>query len=282
MKSVWRGRALAVASHLLIWVFVAFNYVQHAVWRSPPWSVGVFASSHLLLALFALSWWQVTFSRAQGPPQAWYDSVNPITEVCKRTGVSLPPRARLWDDELVLGFDHFCGWLGVPIGLHNRKFFVLLLLYGSLLTAVGGSLSLHDYLVKSSATPLLPSAGGRGGGEDGHPSLMSSVMVFVSPALFLYSLYSGAGQLRQLSLEVYTTLFDMATCVVLFVFLVYHVRLVLRNGTTIDPITSRWDVGRRANWEQVFGHKAIWWLVPLRGSGPTVDGVNWPERLERI
>jgi len=44
----------------------------------------------------------------------------------------------------VLGLDHFCFWIGTPIGLRNRKFFILFLVYSALLCIVGAGFAAHE------------------------------------------------------------------------------------------------------------------------------------------
>ena len=45
----------------------------------------------------------------------------------------LPPRAYFLQREqtIILGFDHYCWWLGAPIGWYNRKFFLQFVIYAS-------------------------------------------------------------------------------------------------------------------------------------------------------
>ena len=52
--------------------------------------------------------------------------------------------------------------------------------------------------------------------------------------------------------------------------------LVLLNRTTLDAEQTRYDLGPRANWEQVFGRRPHLWPLPLYGAGPGGNGVSWP------
>jgi hypothetical protein len=69
---------------------------------------------------------------------------------------------------------------------------------------------------------------------------------------------------------------DCAIGLVLGMFAFWHALLVLRNATTLASDESRWNVGRRRNWEQVFGRRPALWPLPVLGEGPTVDGMSWP------
>ncbi len=56
----------------------------------------------------------------------------------------------------------------------------------------------------------------------------------------------------------------------------FHAYLVVRNRTTIEMDTNKYDVGTRANFEQVFGQNPWIWFLPIYGNGPNGDGLNWP------
>merc|ERR1719217_1245542 len=83
----------------------------------------------------------------------------------------------------------------------------------------------------------------------------------------------------QLLLYVYTTNF-----------IKFHMKLVLDNYTTIENLEreegakSKFDIGRRRNWEQVFGSNASLWWMPLhtQASRPIGDGVRWRVHYTRV
>ena len=62
----------------------------------------------------------------------------------------------------------------------------------------------------------------------------------------------------------------------------WHVYMVLRNRTTVEPDEKKYDVGLVANVRQVMGRDAALWLLPLEGAGPTVDGIHWPLNPRRF
>ena len=195
MRLSWRRITIALVAQSGICLLLGFNYVQHVLWRSPAWPRTVIVAGHLLIALFLMSWLHVIRTPLLEPPDSWYDVGGPGGEVCKRTGAMLPPRAYIFNGDLVLGFDHYCGWLGVPIGLHNRKFFVLLLFYGCLLSAFASCLSAYDYHFTRST------------GSAGDLFSSKGVFMFLSPAAFAYSLWVGidgiqitAGQVDRIDL----------------------------------------------------------------------------------
>ena len=78
---------------------------------------------------------------------------------------------------------------------------------------------------------------------------------------------------------------DAIAAVALLLFAGYHVYLVLYNKTTLgsdDEEAHRFHVGWHANWCQVFGTQWSLWLLPLLGSGPSVDGLDWPENPKYV
>merc|ERR1711988_354834 len=73
-------------------------------------------------------------------------------------------------------------------------------------------------------------------------------------------------------------------------FIRFHVRLVLENYTTIENLEreegakSKFDIGKRRNWEQVFGSNMwLWWLpMHTHASRPIGDGVRWRVHYTRV
>eukprot|EP00435_Cladocopium_sp_Y103_P044430 s82_g12.t1 len=73
-------------------------------------------------------------------------------------------------------------------------------------------------------------------------------------------------------------------------FIKFHMKLVLENYTTIENLEreegakSKFDIGRRRNWEQVFGQNPWMWWIPLhtQASRPIGDGVRWRVHYTRV
>jgi len=73
-------------------------------------------------------------------------------------------------------------------------------------------------------------------------------------------------------------------------FIKFHVKLVLDNYTTIENLEreegakSKFDIGKRRNWEQVFGaNQWLWWLpLHTQASRPIGDGVRWRVHYTRV
>ena len=135
--------------------------------------------------------------------------------------------------------DHFCPWMINCIGFYNRKFFVLFLMWTVVTsTEFVLAMAIHgDFNVQKII--LLP---------DGRLTVVKFMAVVV----------------------------DAALAFAVFFFLIFHIKLVLYNQTTIEDDGSRFDLGFRRNFESVFGANPFLWFVPVFGDGPVGDGVHWP------
>ncbi len=74
----------------------------------------------------------------------------------------------------------------------------------------------------------------------------------------------------------------------LSIFCKFHILLVLKNITTLESLEKKginfdspFDIGKRKNWEQVFGLNPRLWLFPVNCSSgkPWGNGVNWPLKV---
>uniref|UniRef100_A0A7S3BKZ6 Protein S-acyltransferase n=2 Tax=Haptolina ericina TaxID=156174 RepID=A0A7S3BKZ6_9EUKA len=102
-------------------------------------------------------------------------------------------------------------------------------------------------------------------------SLLLSV---VSPAFASAMHYLGVGLHSNLAVYVYAAGVDMLAAVALTLFCGRHVWLALRNTTTLEPRNFEYDLGWKANVEQLFGRRRLAWLIPLLAEG-TGDGIHW-------
>jgi hypothetical protein len=75
---------------------------------------------------------------------------------------------------------------------------------------------------------------------------------------------------------------------VLTMFTRFHVRLVMKNSTTIENFDKSsgevsYNLGAAKNWEQVFGRNPWLWWVPIHGTTgkPIGDGVLWPQTFNK-
>ena len=261
--------ARACGTHAGIWLLIAFNYWQAMVRREQLHPLSIVIIGHVILASFVSAWMHVMFTPILEAPKSWILMKADTSENAARksSSAAIPPRAYDFHGKIILGFDHYCGWLGVPIGLHNRKFFVQLLLYASALCTLGGIVATMDYRLSVTI------------GSEADDTA-KSLMIFFSPGMLACKILTGVGEVAPLSIHAYLAIVNSVVGAVLFLFGMYHVRLLLTNTTTIDPKTTRWDVGRLANWCQVFGEHPVYWVLPLQGKGPAVDGLHYPEKIK--
>merc|ERR1740139_2101252 len=180
---------------------------------------------------------------------------------CKMCNVWKPDRVHHCSicNRCILNMDHHCPWINNCVGFYNRKFFMQLLMYAYVSIAI--------MLVTS-----IPEAFHRG-----------------------YCMVSESCD-RSIGFFITTVIFGMATCMALLLlctltnFIRFHVNLVQNNYTTIenlereDGAKSKFDIGKRRNYEQVFGANRWLWWVPLhtQSSRPVGDGVRWRVHYTRV
>lgn len=257
----------AVLFQFIIWSLVITNLVQ--VIRR-PYDIGLTCVLYGNLALHALAWVRLMLARRLVPPDGWQPADTTDCERDKKTDDILPPRSRRVHMAfsshrvLVLGFDHYCAWLGVPIGLHNRRFFVQYLGWGASLC--GGASC-------ASGARLLA----------GSMSAQAALATFLSPVAMTYAAYAQLAaadfSVRALAASVpFEAYLAVATAVMgclLWFFFMYNVHMLVRNTTSLCK-APRYDVGAVANVQQVMGARPVAWFLPTSADGGAVDGVHYP------
>ena len=231
------------------------NYMPYVVW-TPCDSfgcrlcVGVF---HVLLALLLWSYVMCVFTDPGTTPVAWARAVAADAvlashhRVCPRTGKHRPLRSHYCSvtGRVVLNMDHFCPWVVNTVGFYNRKFFVLFL---------GYVLATTSWVILTFGAQFFS---------------LSSPHIVVPPQTRRWA--AGSLMMTVTALILDTTLAFMLLC-----FFTFHLRMVLKNETTIEGPSPQFDVGARRNCAQVFGANRWLWLLPVWGDGPDGDGVHWP------
>ena len=157
-------------------------------------------------------------------------------------------------NKCVLNMDHHCPWVDNCIGFYNRKFFMQLLIFVVILTI---------YIDISEAYYVL------------------DICIKLINKKIRYSEIFHFG----IVIICYVAVF--AFSIIITLFLKFHIQLVLENSTTIESLdvdhkneNAKFNIGKRKNWEQVFGSEPFFWFIPIstkRGK-PEGDGLTWKTR----
>lgn len=169
-------------------------------------------------------------------------------------------------EKCILNMDHHCPWVNNCIGFHNRKYFILLLVYVFLMT--------FFYW------------------------LTTAFFVYLDLAWFLERLRGQQpwrvdgrfpwGQVLARVLREFCFLVVLVLSVLISMFSKFHFKLLFENKTTIEnlekkkrPFHSEWDLGATRNFEQVFGRVCLLWPFPVtcQSGRPVGDGIEW-ERFQ--
>lgn len=288
-----------------IWFLEALNYFVHVILRPTPWNGTSVAFGYALWALQLITFWRLQAVDPGTVSPSWTAEAlagDRSATVCKRSGRLLPERAMYVRraGEVILGLDHFCGWLGTPIGLYNRKLFILFVFYSCVFCLVGFAHSLFALLcalpdallalpheqreaAPASCAHLAIPAGLRDAewraGALAY-QLFAALHALFGQLLQLLGAASAQGQLTYAVLLVVSVPANLATGAMLGLIAFEQLENVLRNRTTLEPRQTKYDVGALANWRQVFGDRPLTWLLPTVPRLSAADGYSWPHNPE--
>ncbi|KAF4360422.1 hypothetical protein CsatB_004067 [Cannabis sativa] len=184
------------------------------------------------------------------------DINNQTVRFCRKCNQFKPPRCHHCSvcGRCILKMDHHCLWVVNCVGALNYKYFLLFLFYTFLETTIV-SLSLLPYFIAFFTD-------GEIGGTAG--TLAATFITFILNFAFSLSVLG---------------------------FFIMHLSLVAGNTTTIEAYekrrTSKWhyDLGRRNNFEQVFGTDKRYWFIPAYSEEdsrqiPALRGLEYPIKPE--
>ncbi|KAL0904136.1 hypothetical protein M5K25_026210 [Dendrobium thyrsiflorum] len=182
------------------------------------------------------------------------DPGDPRIRFCRKCNQFKPPRCHHCSvcGRCVLKMDHHCVWVVNCVGALNYKFFLLFLFYTFLETTLV-TLSLLPHFIAFFNDGEIPGTPGM---------LATTFLTFVLNLAFTLSVLG---------------------------FLIMHISLVMGNTTTIEAYekktTPKWryDLGRRRNFEQVFGLDKKHWFIPSYSDEdlrriPALQGLEYPTK----
>jgi hypothetical protein len=157
--------------------------------------------------------------------------------------------------------DHHCPWIDNCVGFANHKFFLLLIAYGFLASAVAVACSAPDFMACLTVVSAVLERDGK--------------------------VHAGLQQLNLCDVFLFIVFYGLAWAVLvgLGAMLIIHIRFALENLTSIEDnyegVPNPYDQGSgRLNLEQILGVFGPDWFLPIRPRKPTTDGCSFTRKDE--
>mmetsp|Transcript_73077 Transcript_73077/g.89650 ORF Transcript_73077/g.89650 Transcript_73077/m.89650 type:complete len:310 (+) Transcript_73077:82-1011(+) len=257
---------IVIVLMIIFGIHSAFVFI---VWGPKLWeplAAAVLFVYHIFFVNLLASFYQCVMTDPGVVPPNWGFYMGDETKrrrYCKMCNVWKPDRTHHCSicNRCILNMDHHCPWINNCVGFYNRKFFIQLLSYVYLSLII--------------------------------------VVLFTIPEMYSRGMELTRGQSKYSESTFYcveTVFLTLAFCMAMLLictltnFIKFHMKLVLENYTTIENLEreegakSKFDIGRRRNWEQVFGQNPWMWWIPFhtQASRPIGDGVRWRVHYTRV
>eukprot|EP00928_Gymnodinium_smaydae_P061619 TRINITY_DN45660_c0_g1_i1.p1 TRINITY_DN45660_c0_g1~~TRINITY_DN45660_c0_g1_i1.p1 ORF type:complete len:280 (+),score=50.47 TRINITY_DN45660_c0_g1_i1:247-1086(+) len=255
---------IVVVLGVILAIHLSYVFLVHGSNFWAPQSVVVLVIYHCFFLNLLFSFYQCILTDPGLVPPNWGFYMGDETKrrrYCKMCNVWKPDRTHHCSicNRCILNMDHHCPWINNCVGFYNRKFFMQLLLY------------VYSSIMIITITSI--------------PDIITRIVTLYRDSSKLQSMYCLT-----------SVLVGMMFCMCLLLlgtltnFIKFHMKLVLENYTTIENLEreegakSKFDIGRRRNWEQVFGNSPYHWWLPMHTqmSRPIGDGVRWRVHYTRV
>ncbi|KAF8412068.1 hypothetical protein HHK36_000021 [Tetracentron sinense] len=265
----------------------------------------IIAAFHILLILLTWSYYMVVFRDPGSVPENWRPMLEdenleagsstalsdyvvpgtiasawspssgterrPAVGYCSRCQNNKPPRCHHCSvcQRCVLKMDHHCVWVVNCVGACNYKFFLLFLVISHFVRRLLLNNFLYTFLETTLDTLVL---------------LPRFIKVFGEAK-------NRSTSPGNLAVMVLAFVLNLAFALSLLCFLVMHASLLSSNTTTVEvyekkrAVRWKYDLGRKKNFEQVFGTKRAYWFFPLFSKEdlenvPALQGLDFPMRSD--
>ena len=264
---------------VLTWALIALNYA--ILQPVCGWIVQI--GGHAVLLLTLRSYALAAHTHPGSPTEEWNEEARvglvPST-VCKRSGKLLPPRARYVGraGEVVLSLDHYCTYIGLPVGHYNRAYFLQFLAYASLLCLVGIALCVAELFTSPTAASLrrvmlhLPSLSPPMGVPGGSAEQLAKI---VPQEVHDFLALGWTADHTRVAAVGYTLIANVLATAFLGALTWWQWGLAIHGRTTVAPKDATYDRGSvRDNLELIFGPHVLLWWAPLRSVRPASSGLE--------